>query len=142
MDLYPILLYFYVFEVSLRRLLKILLIHLYLIEYYLSEFDRKVCPKPIFYKNLKENLKKDINVINLVFDFELSLLSIILPLYKIKKARKLIKYIESCYETNIKDISSRCHELINLYFTNFNKKDFSKEFLNMVFLKVYYLLKN
>lgn len=109
----------------------------YLLKYYFLQFNNKVCPKPIFYKNLKN----DINSLNLVFDFELSLLSIILPLYKTKKARILVKHIESCYEINIKEISSRCHELINLYFSSFNKKDFNKDFYNLVFLKVYYLLK-
>lgn len=112
---------------------------LYLIKYYHLEFNRRICPKPMFYE--KSNFKKDINIINLVFDYELSLLSIILPLYKVKKAQPLIDVVEDCYESNIRYFSERCHELINLYFTSFNKKDFNKTFINFVFLKIYNILK-
>ncbi len=113
----------------------------YLIAYYKIEFNRKICPKPIFYKNIKSLAKKDLNIIKNVFEFELALLSVILPLYETKKANYLVKFIETCYEINIQEISQKCHELIRLYFAEFKKKEFNQDFINLVFLKVYNLLK-
>lgn len=112
----------------------------YLIAYYKVEFSKKICPKPIFYKKLKI-AKDDLSVIKTVFEFELSLLSVILPLYETKSAEKIVKIIESCYEINIQDISEKCHCLITLYFADFKKKNFNEEFIKLVFLKVYSILK-
>ncbi len=112
----------------------------YLISYYKFEFNKKICPKPIFYQNLKKYAKKDLNLIKTVFEFELSLISVILPLYKIKKAWELVNFIENCYELNINEISKKCHELINLYFTDFSKKGFNEAFIDLIFLKVYTLI--
>jgi predicted ATPase len=105
------------------------------------EFERKTRPKPIFYGDLKKTAKYDLDAIRLVFEFELSLISVILPLYRIKKAQELVKYISKCYEININHVSEKCHELINLYDKDFKEESFNREFLNAFFMKVYYLLK-
>ena len=112
----------------------------YLLAYYKTEFDKKICPKPFFYKKIKI-AKNDLHVIKTVFEFELSLLSVILPLYETKSAQHIIKIIERCYEVNIQDISEKCHCLIRLYFADFKKKNFNEEFIQLVFSKVYKILK-
>ena len=113
----------------------------YLLSYYKLEFERKTCPKPIFYGDLKKTAKYDLDAIRLVFEFELSLISVILPLYRIKKAHELVKHISKCYEIKINYVSEKCHELINLYDKDFKEENFNREFLNAFFMKVYYLLK-
>ncbi len=113
----------------------------YLIAYYKLEFDKKICPRPVFYGNLKDAAKYDLDLMRLVFEFELSLISVVLPLYKTKKAHELVRYLSRCYEVNINAVSKKCHELIILYFRDFRKKNFNEEFLNAVFRKVYYVLK-
>jgi len=112
----------------------------YLLAHYKVEFNKKICPKPIFYKNLKI-VKNDLNIVKTIFEFELSLLSVILPLYETKSAEKIVNIIESCYEVNIQTISEKCHCLITLYFADFKKKNFNEKFINLIFLKVYNLLK-
>ena len=113
----------------------------YLITYYKLEFDRKICPRPVFYGDLKKSAQYDLDLIRLVFEFELSLISVILPLYKTKRAHELVRYLSKCYESNINKVSKKCHELIILYFRDFKKKNFNKEFFNAVFRKVYSVLK-
>lgn len=113
----------------------------YLLAYYKLEFNRKICPRPVFYGDLKKTAKYDLDAIRLVFEFELSLISVILPLYKIKKAHELVKYLSKCYEININNVSKKCHELINLYYRDFKKEKFNQEFLNSIFMKVYNLLR-
>ncbi len=113
----------------------------YLIAYYKIELERKTCPRPDFFGNLKEAAKYDLDLVRLIFEFELSLISVILPLYKTKKAKELIRYISKCYEVNITAVSKKCHELIILYFKDFRKKSFNEEFFNAVFKKVYDVLK-
>ena len=111
----------------------------YLISFYKSEFSRKICPRPFFYDNLNVD-KKNLEIITKVFEFELSLLSVILPLYQTKNAQNLINFIERCYEINIQQVSEKCHDLIRLYFASFGKKEFNEEFVNLVFMKVYRIL--
>jgi hypothetical protein len=113
----------------------------YLLAYYKIEFERKICPRPVFYGDLKKTAQYDLDLVRLVFEFELSLISVILPLYKTKQARELVRYLSRCYEVNVNAVSKKCHELIILYFRDFKKKDFNEEFFNAVFRKVYYLLK-
>jgi hypothetical protein len=113
----------------------------YLLAYYKIEFERKICPRPVFYGDLKKTAQYDLDLVRLVFEFELSLISVILPLYKNKQARELVRYLSRCYEVNVNAVSKKCHELIILYFRDFKKKDFNEEFFNAVFRKVYYLLK-
>lgn len=113
----------------------------YLIAYYKMEFDRKICPRPFFYGDLKKTAQYDLDLVRLVFEFELSLISVILPLYKTKQAHQLVRYLSKCYEININAVSKKCHELIILYFRDFKKKDFNQEFFNAVFRKVYGVLK-
>jgi len=115
----------------------------YLIEYYKEEFSNiKICPKPVFYDKFKKAAKKDMNIIRIAFEFEFALLSIILPLKKIrtKKARHLEKHIHSCFEINIEEISRKCREITFTYFENFHRKNFQKEFFEQVFFKIYNLL--
>ena len=122
-------------ELIRRKLVK------YLLVYYKIEFDRKICPKPVFYGEIKKTAKYDLDVVRLVFEFELSLISVILPLYKVKRAHELVKYLSKCYEVNINDVSKKCHELIDLYFRDFRKDDFNEEFFNNIFIQIYNLLK-
>ena len=116
----------------------------YLLEYYKTELKgKKICPRPVFYDKFKEAAKKNPDIIEEAFDFEFSLLSIVLPFqkYKTNDSLLLMKHIDRCYEINIKDISRKCHELIYLYLNYFEpNKEFSKKFLNAVFNKVYMLL--
>jgi len=113
----------------------------YLLYYYKLQFNRRICPKPFFYKLLKQAAKKDMSIVSDVIDFQLAILSATLPLYRTKKAEEFIRFIEKCYQVNIQEISSKCEELITLYFNEFNKKGFNEKFFNLLFLKVYNLLK-
>ncbi len=116
----------------------------YLLEYYKNELrGKKTCPRPVFYDKFKEAAMKDPEIIAIAFEFEFSLLSILLPFqrYKTKDSLLLIKHINNCYELNIKEIARKCHELIYLYLNYFEpNKEFSKKFLNAIFNKVYMLL--
>lgn len=116
----------------------------YLLEYYKSELKgKKSCPRPVFYDKFKDAAKKDPEIIQDAFDFEFSLLSIILPFQKYRTDESLIlmKHIDKCYEINIHEISRKCHELIYLYLNYYKpNKEFSKRFLNAIFNKVYMLL--
>ena len=116
----------------------------YLLEYYVNELrGTKKCPRPVFYNKFKEAAKKDPGIIEIAFEFEFSLLSIVLPFqkYKTDKSLLLMKYINNCYELNIHEIARKCHELINLYLNYYQPdKEFSKRFFNAVFNKVYMLL--
>jgi hypothetical protein len=113
----------------------------HLISYYKMEFNRKVCPKPFFYKNLKEAARKDMSIVKDVFDFQLAILSATLPIHRTRKAKELVKFIEKCYSINIQEVSERMHELVDLYFEYFKNKDFNKMFFDCVFKEVYKLLR-
>ncbi|MBI2671854.1 hypothetical protein HYX16_02880 [Candidatus Woesearchaeota archaeon] len=113
----------------------------HLLSYYKMEFNKKVCPKPFFYKNLKIAAKKDMSIVKDVVDFQLAILSATLPIHKTRKAKELINFIEKCYSINIQEVSEKMHELVNLYFKSFKNKDFNKMFFDCVFKEVYKLLK-
>ena len=116
----------------------------YLIEYYTEELQgKKVCPRPVFYEKFKRAAKKDLNIINIAFEFEFALLSITLPFKKLKdkKAKKLTAAIKRCYEVNIQEIARKCHELTSLYVLHYSpSKKFQEMFLSSAREKVYNLL--
>jgi len=110
----------------------------YLLSYYYEQFKTKrICPQPLFYEDIKGDIKMGADAI----EFELILLSIILPFYTTKHAKKLIQHLSKCYETNIKEITDKAHDIISLYISDFGKKDFDAKFFDSVFNKVYSLLK-
>lgn len=113
----------------------------HLLSYYKLEFNKKVCPRPFFYKNIKETAKKDMSVVKDVVDFQLAILSATLPVYRTRKAKELVKFIESCYQINIQEVSKRMHELVDLYFKYFKNKNFNRMFFDCVFYEVCKLLK-
>ena len=109
----------------------------YLLSYYYGQFKTKrICPQPLFYEDIRGN----VNLVSNAIEFELVLLSIILPFYTTKHAKKLIRYLSKCYETNIKEITDKCHDLVSLYLNEFGKKDFDAKFFDGIFNKVYMLL--
>ena len=116
----------------------------YLLRYYDQEFKhKKTCPRPVFYDKFKKAAKRDMKIIEIVLDFEFSLLSVILPFSKYEghKADRLIEHLGRCYELNIHDVARKCHELIGLYLNEFSYDTrFQERFLNSVFNKVYMLL--
>ena len=89
----------------------------------------------------KETAKKDMSVVKDVVDFQLAILSATLPVYRTRKAKELVKFIESCYQINIQEVSKRMHELVDLYFKYFKNKNFNRMFFDCVFYEVCKLLK-
>ena len=94
---------------------------------------------------LKEAIQKDITILDVVFTFEFSLLSTLLPFqkYERKKAKKLIKHIEHCYRLNVKEVSKECGDLVTFYLKEYKQpsRTFEKKYLKFIFNKVYSLLK-
>jgi len=116
----------------------------YLVDFYLESFGKKkVCPRPVFYKKFKIAAKKDLQIIQIAFEFEFALLSILLPFEKLesKRAKKLVKHIDSCYRINTQEISRKCGELVTLYLDGYGKKNFDRIFFSQILDKVYYLLR-
>lgn len=114
----------------------------YLMEYFSKDLIKKPCPKPVFYEKFKRAAKKDMEIIITAFEFEFSLLSVILPFKKLKsrEADKLIRYIGRHYELNIKDLARKCHELVDTYLNDFGRPNFDERFFREVFYKVFDLL--
>ena len=116
----------------------------YLLANYSDEFEsRRVCPKPLFYANLSKEVKKDPLLLYDLFQFQFALLSILMPFEKInnERAKKLKKYIERCYQINVKKIVESCRDIEKLLFNEEAESDeFQMKFFNMVIDKVVSLM--
>ena len=116
-----------------------------LLTYYFREFQmQKVCPRPVFYDKLQRAIHKDIHVLEDVFVFEFALLSIILPFQKYHPihARRLLSYIERCYQLNITEITRKCGPLVTYYLQHYHKPSpqFEQIYFTLIFEKIYALL--
>ena len=116
-----------------------------LLTYYFREFQmQKVCPRPVFYDKLQRAIHKDIHVLEDVFVFEFALLSIILPFQKYHPihARRLLSYIERCYQLNITEITRKCGPLVTYYLQHYHKPSpqFEQIYFTLIFEKIYELL--
>ena len=117
----------------------------YLLRYYEREFSmKKICPRPVFYDKLKKAVQKDPKLLEIVFAFEFSLLSVVLPFkkYKERHAKELLHYIESCYNINTQEIMRKCRPFIQFYLDHYHKpnRDFQEKYLHLIFTKVIELL--
>jgi hypothetical protein len=83
----------------------------YVFEDYYNLYSHKGrCPAPVFYQDLKKDIKKDVTLVRDVIDFELTLFSILAPFLLegdegVLRARKLFKQIAECYEVNIAEVA-------------------------------------
>ncbi len=116
----------------------------YLIAYYKTDLsETKTCPRPVFYKKFKDAVQKNLEVLRIVFEFEFSLLSIVLPFqkYGTHESARLVRHVNDCYEINIKEISRKCHDLVGLYQDSYAPTAvFTRRFFTTLFTKVYGLL--
>ncbi len=116
-----------------------------LLRYYERTFSlKKICPRPVFYDQLRRATKKDPKVLTVVFAFEFALLSVILPFQKHKErhAKKLLRYIARCYNLNMRELLRKCDPFIRYYLDHYTKpsRDFQEKYFHLVFTKVIELL--
>ncbi|HLD12848.1 MAG TPA: hypothetical protein VJB87_04620 [Candidatus Nanoarchaeia archaeon] len=107
-----------------------------LVDYYAINFThKKTCPQPVFYEKLRPAVKKDPELLAIVFEFEFALLSFLLPLLKIhtKKAFAIRQHIESCYNLNMDEIERKLGSFVELYQDYFSpQKKFRKMFYTLL----------
>lgn len=118
----------------------------YLLENYMAEFNsRKTCPIPVFYDDLKKDLKKNPLLLHDLFLFQFALLSILIPFEKTNNSRaiKLKRHIERCYQAKIKDIVESFSDVRELMFNiDSENDDFQMMFFKMILAKVLAFLSN
>ncbi len=99
-------------------------------DYYNLYFSKKKCIKPKLQKQTLEQIENAIN-------YQLELLSVIIPFTKVQrkpKAKKLINYLKKCYEP--KELSEEFKELTSYTLKNFSwRKNFRQNFFMIVFKK-------
>ncbi len=116
-----------------------------LLRYYEHEFSlKKVCPRPVFYDKLRQEVHKDPKVLEIVFAFEFALLSVILPFkkYKERHAKELLKHIAHCYNLNMRETLRKCGPFIDYYLDHYKQpsRDFQEKYFHLIFTKVIELL--
>ena len=116
----------------------------YILEDYSNLYGgSRTCPKPLEFQKLHGAVRKRLDILPKVMNFQVSLLAVVIPfeMWHKKKAEHMADRLERCYGISLTKVTYEFDDLINFVKKNYGwEKSFRRKFFNMIMQKTYSLL--